>query len=302
MSDADASSGWCGKGKPSASSYCRRLNATSRQRNGSSFQLWSPRLKQRDERKRVLKMSLAKLRRIDDAESCLRRSVLLNNTLRRLQREVRDEKASAMDRLQQHWPEADYVVVDSRLEHPAAPVRLDPVAKSLLSCDELPGLDCEDENSAAPRPAAIKRRRSASSEDDDAADVHLPAPAPRLIASLDADDDVVDVVSEDGAESWPAKKRKLTDEPEVAGSDVAARSRPALRPCNGLPSSQQSAASPSSPYSLTNQNASPPTLVSGYATSSGASSQAASYSCGQSSLFGELQSVVFHSLITSLES
>lgn len=47
----------------------------------------------RDERKRVLKLSLAKLRQIDDAESCLRRSVLLNNTLRRLQRDARDEKS-----------------------------------------------------------------------------------------------------------------------------------------------------------------------------------------------------------------
>lgn len=102
-----------GGNKLSSSSYCRRLgsagsglgSASSRRSSGSSsgsqgnagnggatFQLWSPRLRQRDERKRVLKLSVAKLRRIDDAESCLRRSVLLNNTLRRLQREARDEK------------------------------------------------------------------------------------------------------------------------------------------------------------------------------------------------------------------
>jgi len=104
-----------GSNKLSSSSYCRRLgsagsglgSASSRRSSGSSggsgsqgnagnggatFQLWSPRLRQRDERKRVLKLSVAKLRRIDDAESCLRRSVLLNNTLRRLQREARDEK------------------------------------------------------------------------------------------------------------------------------------------------------------------------------------------------------------------
>ena len=61
----------------------------------SSFALVGRRLRQRDERKRVLKLSLAKLRRIDDAESCLRRSVLLNNTLRRLQRDARDEKQQA---------------------------------------------------------------------------------------------------------------------------------------------------------------------------------------------------------------
>ena len=85
-----------GGGLNSTSSYCRRLgSAVRQQQRPSGFQLWSPRLRQRDERKRVLKLSLAKLRRIDDAESCLRRSVLLNNTLRRLQRETRDEKTGA---------------------------------------------------------------------------------------------------------------------------------------------------------------------------------------------------------------
>ena len=77
----------------SSSSYCRRLGSAVSTRRSSTFQLWSPRLRMRDERKRVLKLSLAKLRQIDDAESCLRRSVLLNNTLRRLQRDARDEKS-----------------------------------------------------------------------------------------------------------------------------------------------------------------------------------------------------------------
>lgn len=268
--------GWCGKSK-----YCRRAGSGGRQRSGSSFQLWSPRLKQRDERKRVLKMSLAKLRRIEDAESCLRRSVLLNNTLRRLQREARDEKASAMERLQQQWPET----LDSRLEHPAAPVRLDPAARSLLSADELPGAGAGAGEEAPERPAPIKRRRS--SEDDEAgalgfSELYLPAPTPRLISSLDADDDVVDVVSEDALDAWSCKRAKT----EAPG-------RPALRPCNSLP------AAPAQQYSTAGQSAAP-TLVSGYASASGAASQ--TYSCGQSSLFGELQSVVFHSLITSLES
>jgi hypothetical protein len=38
------------------------------------------------------------------------------------------------------------------------------------------------------------------------------------------------------------------------------------------------------------------------AAAAAAAAQQSTYSCGQSSLFGELQSVVFHSLITSLES
>lgn len=54
--------------------------------------MWSPRLRQKDERRRVFKISLNKLRRIEDPESFLRRSVLVNNTVKRLQREIREEK------------------------------------------------------------------------------------------------------------------------------------------------------------------------------------------------------------------
>lgn len=119
------------------------------------------------------------------------------------------------------------------------------------------------------------------------------------------------------------------------GGGVGSCNRPALRPCNSLTSSSTSASSSSScaGASITttsslhsssgsscssNQNSSP--LVSGgsggitsglslvHSTSgsvqqpTAATTSVTSYSCGQSSLFGELQSVVFHSLITSLES
>lgn len=47
----------------------------------------------KDERKRVLKICLQKLRQLDDPEVFLRRSVLINNTMKRLQSEVREEKA-----------------------------------------------------------------------------------------------------------------------------------------------------------------------------------------------------------------
>lgn len=46
----------------------------------------------KEERKQVLKMSISKLRQIDDPEVFLRRSVLIHNTMQRLQREVREEK------------------------------------------------------------------------------------------------------------------------------------------------------------------------------------------------------------------
>jgi hypothetical protein len=112
-------------------------------------------LRLRDERKRVLKLSLAKLRRIDDAESCLRRSVLLNNTLRRLQRDARDEKSGGGQTNNHVISSAGENDCSSRLhqQHPA--VRLSSSSeednnnhqaelqtmRSLLSCDELPLLN-----------------------------------------------------------------------------------------------------------------------------------------------------------------
>ena len=52
------------------------------------------RYKAKEERKRVLKVSVRKLKDIDDPEVFLRRSVLVNNTMKRLQTEIRAEKAA----------------------------------------------------------------------------------------------------------------------------------------------------------------------------------------------------------------
>merc|ERR1711953_162651 len=54
----------------------------------------SHKYKVKEERKRILKLSVKKLRAIEDREAFLTRSVLINNTLKRLQTEVREEKAS----------------------------------------------------------------------------------------------------------------------------------------------------------------------------------------------------------------
>lgn len=322
----------------SSSSYCRRLGSAAStngsRRSSATFQLWSPRLRLRDERKRVLKLSLAKLRRIDDAESCLRRSVLLNNTLRRLQRDARDEKTAAVS--QQMNASSDCA---SRLHHPA--VRLEQAdsgrelqtttTRSLLSCDELPvsaadlALEAANMNGQS-RAASIKRRRTSADVTDDLAigctsspdsscglnfsDLYLP-PTPRMISSLEDE--------EEAGEAWQCvKKPKMSsgNASTTSGSDVSGRNRPALRPCNSLPSLTTSSSSIATSSSIsssssTNQNNSP--ILTGYTSCSGlslvtsnssaaASAQQSTYSCGQSSLFGELQSVVFHSLITSLES
>ena len=46
----------------------------------------------RDERRKLYRISMNKLRDIDDSETFLRRSVLINNLARRMQKELRDEK------------------------------------------------------------------------------------------------------------------------------------------------------------------------------------------------------------------
>ncbi|XP_076360481.1 uncharacterized protein LOC143252366 [Tachypleus tridentatus] len=55
-------------------------------------QLWNTRMRWKDERRKVLKLSMNKLRRIKDPEASLCRSVLINNTVKHLQQEIREEK------------------------------------------------------------------------------------------------------------------------------------------------------------------------------------------------------------------
>jgi len=52
----------------------------------------SAKYRAREERRRLLKISAGKLRRIEDPEASLCRSVLINNAVRQLQRENREEK------------------------------------------------------------------------------------------------------------------------------------------------------------------------------------------------------------------
>ena len=53
-----------------------------------------PRYRFKEERKRVLKMSVRKLKQIEDPETFLCRSVLINNTMKRIQNEIKDEKST----------------------------------------------------------------------------------------------------------------------------------------------------------------------------------------------------------------
>ncbi|XP_066593407.1 uncharacterized protein [Prorops nasuta] len=57
--------------------------------------MFSPKYRAGEERRRFLKISARKLRRIEDPESSLCRSVLINNAVKRLQKENRDEKTKS---------------------------------------------------------------------------------------------------------------------------------------------------------------------------------------------------------------
>lgn len=60
----------------------------------SRIPMISPKLRQREERKRILQLCAHKLERIKDSETNLRRSVCINNTYSRLNDELRREKQS----------------------------------------------------------------------------------------------------------------------------------------------------------------------------------------------------------------
>lgn len=92
----------CSGGPNTSSSEDDVLFGTSSPRNyGSSFcssgksrpTMISAKYRLKEERRKVLKISVNKLKKIEDPESSLRRSVLINNTVKKLQKEAREEKS-----------------------------------------------------------------------------------------------------------------------------------------------------------------------------------------------------------------
>ncbi|KFM61393.1 hypothetical protein X975_01386, partial [Stegodyphus mimosarum] len=64
-------------------------------------QMWNSRQRWKDERKKVLKMSINKLAEIEDPELCLLRSVLINNTIKKLHLDIRNERQAKLRHRQQ---------------------------------------------------------------------------------------------------------------------------------------------------------------------------------------------------------
>ena len=121
------------------------LFSNSTRNYGSSFcgksrpTMISAKYRLKEERRKVLKISINKLKKIEDPESSLRRSVLINNTMKRLQKEAREEK---LQKQQLHsYPQRCYTPSspfalkdDSREENSSS------VCSTRTSTDEIPSL------------------------------------------------------------------------------------------------------------------------------------------------------------------
>lgn len=150
-------------------------------------------------------MSLAKVKKIEDPESFLRRSVLINNTIKRLQREVREEKmmrhggytsrlsscssyrkSFACSRLTDLSVVDDGPVLDDEpgLMEPEGPSPLDSIT-----------IDKSHHNSPSIMHNSRKRPLSDESEDDCdvqavLSQIYIP-PTPCIISSIDDDDNAM---------------------------------------------------------------------------------------------------------------
>uniref|UniRef100_T1IQT4 SERTA domain-containing protein n=1 Tax=Strigamia maritima TaxID=126957 RepID=T1IQT4_STRMM len=194
-------------------------------------------LRYKEERKRVLKLSISKLRQIDDPEVFLRRSVLISNTIKRLHREVREEKLNRNLRL-------------SRTPF-------------------------EDITSQSQTHTSSK----SNSENDD---------------SLSTNFLEVNVIKEPNRSQTPSvldkppcKRLRLdTSQEDMKTNQLQSLSEEIQSPITEMQSIFEST----------------PMLQSKEKGGNSLERQYSQYSCGQSTIFGDqLQSVVFHSLITSME-
>ncbi|KAK9511794.1 hypothetical protein O3M35_000387 [Rhynocoris fuscipes] len=221
-------------GRSYGTSFCRPNRPT----------MISAKYRQKEERRKVLKISINKLKKIEDPESSLRRSVLINNTMKRLQKEAREEKLQKQQSVGFRYFASDFLKDDL-----VEPLRS---SDQLADITNLPGK--KEENDTARRDS---RKRSIDEVDESdvqavLSQFYMPL-TPRMLTSIDEDEDEINVVDLDSSVT-PDPKRPRLEEPSAEDSSLNNRVR-----------------------------------------------TDANFSCGHSSMFNELQSVVYHSLIASLE-
>ncbi|CAL4058784.1 unnamed protein product [Meganyctiphanes norvegica] len=278
--------------------------------NGRRTVFPSIKFRLREERKKVIRISSTKYRSIDDHETGLRRFCLIRNTLRRLQREAREEK------LARHRAGANNIspsyLSASRPRSPSPPCDMQ-VAEMLSTYGQ-------------PSPSPI------TALDDD--DELPPCKRARLLMDEDKENDkensyedrIIDVVGDkDEPCAMDDTQEILREVYESYTGESLSQSRPSSPPLPTRPDTPYSTLCSSttnlcSNTSTTLNSNSPLNLScsSNVNTCSNSFSNGGflslsermewsrpqqQYPCGHSALLGnDLQSVVFHSLIASLES
>lgn len=314
----------------------------------------SAKYRQKEERRKVLKISINKLKKIEDPEASLCRSVLINNTMKRLQQEARDEK---IQKQQLNYPRCydndNFLNIKSEFiknELKANPVFEDHAeeftstnsklmdslkddfamenefdskmaeeinvlnSESAKNIEVLNGLVDDnftdlsesfssDSNSVSDQRDEDKYSRKRSFDDMEDCDVqdvlsqfYMP-PTPRLLTCIDDDEDV-NVVDD-----VPLAKRAKTDDAcqqtNIADHFCANFDNPTARIDMDAEKVSACAKSDDTFRSFINNNLPDSDSRLRYANQSVETENA--YSCGHASMFNELQSNVFHSLIASLE-
>ncbi|XP_066138939.1 uncharacterized protein [Euwallacea fornicatus] len=246
----------------------------------------SPKYKQKEERRKVLKISLNKLKKIDDPEANLCRSVLINNTMKRLQQETKEEKSQKQ---QLNYPRCysndSYLNIKTEFmknEKPSEVVsefsgseRIEDDFHARLE-EEIKHVNATVVSNGFESQTPKKRQFEDMTDECDMHDVlsqfYLP-PTPRMLTAMDEDEDV-NVVDSD-----PLVKRLKLEE-----------TSPVMENSSSFTDYSKSVTS------FINNN-----LPSTRFSSSCLMESESSFSCGQASMFGEMQTNVYHSLIASLE-
>ncbi|XP_070162783.1 uncharacterized protein [Polyergus mexicanus] len=137
----------------------------------------SAKYRAREERRRLMKISAVKLKRIEDPEASLCRSVLINNALRRLHRESRDDKTRSYGTL------------------PVMASYMDDVSKENSVAGNLMADVTDEEASSRKRLADDSRNDGLTSkrhrhddldlQDDVFSDFYILPPTPRLLSHID---------------------------------------------------------------------------------------------------------------------
>ncbi|XP_012154493.1 uncharacterized protein LOC100883204 isoform X2 [Megachile rotundata] len=136
----------------------------------------SAKYRAREERRRLLKISAGKLRRIEDPEASLCRSVLINNAVRRLQRENRDEKTRNYG-----LPVVTYLN-DSTKENNVSSNLIVGVTDDETSSRKRLNEDARNEGLGG---AKRQRHDDLDLQDDVFSDFYILPPTPRLLSHID---------------------------------------------------------------------------------------------------------------------